>query len=286
MFNHSCLPNCLWYLIGDCLFIYVCSSNIRQGDELTISYCPLWISSLNERTYYLRQYGIHSCRCLLCSYDRSNMPQYEIELKKFINLRALSRQKNLSFDKRFEYIEKLKSIYEYLIKKFRQRPIGFINEFNDLEYIIKYFLNDNKQENSQEFLNERQTTFLQRLSRICRFTIKDLPKVGNPILLFGIHMQVRIKNNSLIDFIKKDRSILSDDEKSLNVEEVSNLDYRIYLNEFLTKILMKSKKTSTKSRRRVLILFLHLLHRHYLFLFIPTSSSVFLFPQSKTKNKN
>src|SRR5271163_2539335 len=24
MFNHSCLPNCMWYLIGDYLFIYVC----------------------------------------------------------------------------------------------------------------------------------------------------------------------------------------------------------------------------------------------------------------------
>jgi hypothetical protein len=204
MFNHSCLPNCLWYLIGDCLFIYVCASNIRQGDELTISYCPLWISSLNERTYQLRQFSINSCRCLLCSYDRSNMPQYEIELKKFSNLRALSRQKNLSKEKRFDYVEKLKKIYELITKKFRQRPIGFITEFVDLEYISNYFQHDsqeNIEQNIQEFLDERQLTFLQRLSRVCRFTIKDLPKVGNPIVLFGIQMQVSTDSLSFFVFV-------------------------------------------------------------------------------------
>ncbi len=192
MFNHSCLPNCLWYLIGDYLFIYVCASNIRQGDELTISYSPLWISSLIERTCKLREFGINSCRCLLCSYDRSNMPQYEIELKKFFNLRALSRQKNLSCEKRFGYVEKLKNIYEFLTKKFRQRPIGFITEFNDLEYILRYFQRENNQQNIQEFLEERELSFLQRLSRVCRFTIKDLPKINNPIVLFGTHMQVSL----------------------------------------------------------------------------------------------
>jgi hypothetical protein len=206
MFNHSCLPNCLWYLIGDCLFIYVCASNIRQGDELTISYCPLWISSLNERTSQLRQFGIISCQCLLCSYDRSNMPQYEIELKKFLNLRALSRQKNLSRYKRFSYVQKLKRIYEYIIKKFKHRPIGFITEFVDLEYISHYFQHEHHEDNDgnnnngdehmeheiQDFLEDRELSFLSRLSRVCRFTMKDLPKVGNPIILFGTQMQVSL----------------------------------------------------------------------------------------------
>ncbi|CAF0825830.1 unnamed protein product [Rotaria sordida] len=197
MFNHSCLPNCLWYLIGDNLFIYVCASNIRQGDELTISYCPLWISSLNQRTFQLRQFSITSCRCLLCSYDRSNMPQYEIELKKFSNLRALSRQKNLSCSKRFNYIEKLNHIYEFITKKFRQRSIGFINEFIDLESISKYIQYENNNDNINEdkiqtFLNEQQLSFLQRLSRVCRLTIKDLPKIGNPIFLFGTQIELLI----------------------------------------------------------------------------------------------
>jgi len=121
------------------------------------------------------------------------MPQYEIELKKFSNLRALSRQKNLSREKRFDYVQKLKRIYELITKKFRQRPIGFITEFVDLEYISHYFQHqsqENNEHNIQEFLEECQLSFLQRLSRVCRFTIKDLPKVGNPIVLFGIQMQV------------------------------------------------------------------------------------------------
>ncbi|CAF4731667.1 unnamed protein product, partial [Rotaria socialis] len=167
MFNHSCSPNCLWYLIGDYLFIYVCASNIRCGDELTISYCPLWISSLNERTSQLRQFGITSCRCLLCSYDRSNMPQYENELKIFSNLRALSRQKNLSRSKRFNYLKKLKEIYEFIKKKFRQRSIGFINEFVDLENLSHYFqhkCDENNHDDIDEieietFLNEQESSF-------------------------------------------------------------------------------------------------------------------------------
>ncbi|CAF1930772.1 unnamed protein product [Rotaria magnacalcarata] len=198
MFNHSCSPNCLWYLIGDYLFIYVCASNIRCGDELTISYCPLWISSLNERTSQLRQFGITSCRCLLCSYDRSNMPQYESELKTFSNLHALSRQKNLSRSKRFSYLKKLKEIYEFIKKKFRQRSIGFINEFVDLENLSHYFqhkCDENNHDDIDEieietFLNEQESSFLQRLSRVCRLTIKDLPKIGNPMSLFGTHMQL------------------------------------------------------------------------------------------------
>lgn len=191
MFNHSCLPNCLWYMIGDYLFIYVCSSNIRQGDELTISYCPLWTSSLNDRAHYLRQYGIHSCRCLLCSYDRSNMPQYEIELKKFYNVHALARQKNLSIQQRFDYVQKLNRVYEFLMKKFRQRPIGFIHEFVDFEQIVL----DNQSNEMQQFSEENHTSFLKRLSRVCRFTIKDSPQIENPVVLFGTQMPVSFSYN-------------------------------------------------------------------------------------------
>lgn len=190
MFNHSCLPNCLWYLIGDCLFIYVCGSNVRQGDELTISYCPMWISSLNDRSNLLRRFGIQSCRCSLCSYDRSNMPQYEIELKKFVNLRALARQDELSRSKRFRYVEKSKEIFDSITKKYKQRPIGFIREFFDFESISKFNLINENEENIREFVHDRQSNFLVRLSRVCRFSIKDLPKISNPMFLFGKPMLV------------------------------------------------------------------------------------------------
>ena len=187
MFNHSCLPNCLWYLLGDCLFIYVCSSTIRAGDELTLSYCPLWIGSLQERATLLRPFGIGSCRCSLCSYDRSNMPQYEIELKKFVNLRALAREATLSPSKRFVYVKQLKQIFESLSKRFKQRPMGFIREFLDLESIDELLPHTCE---FQEYLLERQLSFLVRLSRVCRFNSKDLPKLGNPLVLFGRQMQV------------------------------------------------------------------------------------------------
>lgn len=200
MFNHSCLPNCLWYLMGDCLFIFVCGSNVRQGDELTISYCPMWISSLNERTNLLRPFGIYSCRCSLCSYDRSNMPQYEIELRKFVNLRALSRQEDLPRSKRFHYVRKSKEIFDAITKKYKQRPIGFVREFMDFEAISRYFqttfipITESEHENAdsiQEYSHDRELSFLVRLSRVCRFTIKDLPKISNPTFLFGKQMQVR-----------------------------------------------------------------------------------------------
>ncbi|CAF1262277.1 unnamed protein product [Adineta steineri] len=189
MFNHSCLPNCIWYLIGDYLFIYVCSTNIRQGDELTISYCPLWISSINERTNYLRQYSIQSCQCLLCLYDRSHINEYENDLKKFSNIRALARQKNLTNLNRLIYLQQLICHYEYLINKYEERSISFINEFIDLEYISYYFQQDNIENEIKEFLNIRKNSFLQRLSHICRVT---LPNISNPILLFGRQTQLLI----------------------------------------------------------------------------------------------
>jgi hypothetical protein len=189
MFNHSCLPNCLWYLIGDYLFIYVCGANVREGDELTISYCPLWISSINERTNQLRQYDITSCQCLLCLYDRSLINEYENELKKFTNIRALARQQNISNSNRFNYLQQLKSQYEILIDKFQERPIGFINEFIDLEYISHYFQHENNENEIKQFLNNQQNSFLERLSNICDLT---LSKISNPILLFGPQIQLLI----------------------------------------------------------------------------------------------
>lgn len=187
MFNHSCLPNCIWYLIGDYLFIYVCSSNVRQGDELTISYCPLWISSINERTNQLRQYGITSCQCLLCLYDRSIINEYDSELKKFSYIRTLARQKNISDLNRFSYLKKLKHQYEILTTKYQERPVGFINEFVDIEKILLDFQNEDSDKNIQEFINNEKNSFLERISNVCRFTSSY---VSNPILVFGSPIQV------------------------------------------------------------------------------------------------
>ncbi|UJR08118.1 hypothetical protein I4U23_012395 [Adineta vaga] len=189
MFNHSCLPNCLWYLIGDYLFIYICSTNVRQGDELTISYCPLWISSINERSNYLQQCQIRSCQCSLCLYDRLSLNEYENDLKKFSNLRALARQKNLSNLNRLIYLQQLHNHYEYLTDKYQQRSVGFMNEFLDLESINEYFQHETMENEIKEFLNHQHDSFLDRLSDVCRLT---LPQISNPILLFGIQIQLLI----------------------------------------------------------------------------------------------
>lgn len=187
MFNHSCLPNCLWYLIGDYLFLYVCASNVHKGDELTISYCPLWISSINERTTKLRQYGIKSCQCSLCLYDRLSKDEYENELKKFSYLRALVRLKNITNLNRLTNLKQLKYHYELLTKKYHERPVGFINEFIEIERILSDFQYENNENDIQEYLNKEQNSFLERLSNVCRFT---LPEISNPILLFGTQLEV------------------------------------------------------------------------------------------------
>ena len=179
MFNHSCLPNCLWYLIGDYLFIYVCASNVRQGDELTISYCPLWIASIHERSHLLRQFQIHSCQCELCLFDRGVMEEYENELKKFVNIRALARQKKIPNGNRWKYLQQLKNQYEVLTEKFSQRPVGFIKEFLDIETIVNSFPEENLEKES----------FLSRFEKL---TGANKTEISNPILLFGPHLQLLI----------------------------------------------------------------------------------------------
>ncbi|CAF4009331.1 unnamed protein product, partial [Rotaria sp. Silwood1] len=131
-----------------------------------------------------------SCQCSLCLYDRSLINEYENELKKFINIRTLLQQKNISNLKRFNYLKDLQYHYEYLTKKkFHDRPIGFINEFIDYEYILSYFQNENNENDIKNYLNNQQNLFLKRLSNVCRFT---LPDISNPILLFGKQIEVKL----------------------------------------------------------------------------------------------
>lgn len=196
MFNHSCLPNCLWYLIGDYLFLYVIS-NVKQDEQLTISYCPLGISSLVERRNRLREYRIHCCQCELCHYDRRNENEYENDLKIFRNYRALARQKNLTEEKQEKYHQQLKEQFEYLQKKYSDRPQGFIQELLDFE---------------------KDKDFLQYLTTVCRI---DLPNLTNPLFLFGKQM------NSLIDYLEKSSSP-SEDESIEQWQLLLDYLYEIY----------------------------------------------------------
>jgi hypothetical protein len=190
MFNHSCVPNCLWYLLGDYLVIYVCGATVEPGDELTISYCPLWIPSLNERSSQLLSYGIHSCQCSLCSYDRRFQTQQEGALKRLSNIRALARQKNLSNPVRWKYFEKFVTIYESIEKRYADRPIGFVHEFANLESIDSCFRDENDHPEIMPLLNERRKSFLQRFLSTCRLTTTNGLRLSNPLCLMEVHLQV------------------------------------------------------------------------------------------------
>ena len=194
MVNHSCLPNCQWYCLGDYLFIYVCSSTVRSGDPLTISYCPLWIASANERAQHLRALGIPLCHCPLCSFDRSAGEDYERQLKIFANLRALARQKK----QRAKYVVKLKEQYQLLMEQFADRPVPFPREFLETETLARDFFDKNQEKNVQNWALEQQRTFLDRFALACRFQIQDLPRIAHPMFVLGSHMQVKGENLSLL----------------------------------------------------------------------------------------
>lgn len=168
MFNHACLPNCLWYIIDDYLFIYVGATQIEVGQELTISYCPLWLASLQERTHHLRGFGIDCCQCVLCLYDRQQGEDYEQQLKTFAHHRSLLRQKSGFLSIR------LSDQYRILNQQFSDRPIGFLRELADLESL------------------ESQASFLDQLAVACRFNVDDPHSITNLLFLFGPHLQVLI----------------------------------------------------------------------------------------------
>ena len=190
MFNHSCLPNCQWYCLGDYLFIYISSSTVRSGDPLTLSYCPLWIASVNERADQLRAFGIPSCQCTLCSYDRAFGDEYERQLKSFANLRALARQKSLPNAVRWKYVKELKAQYQVLMEQCADRPVAFPREFLEIETLSQRFLDKNEEKTIQQWATEQHRTFLERFAAACRFHIQDLPHIPHPQFLLGSHMQV------------------------------------------------------------------------------------------------
>lgn len=197
MFNHSCLPNCQWYCLGDYLFIYVSSSTVRSGDPLTLSYCPLWIASVNERAEQLRAFGIPSCQCTLCSYDRSLGDEYERQLKSLANRRALARQKSLPNAVRWKYVKELKEQYQVLMEQFADRPVAFPREFLEMERLSRRFLEKNQEKTIEHWALEQHRTFLERFAAACRFHIQDLPHISHPQFLLGSHMQVNSDTRSI-----------------------------------------------------------------------------------------
>lgn len=66
-FNHSCIPNCLNTNENDNVFVKT-TSDIKKGEELTISYFPLNLPYLERKAFCdLRKF---ECDCVLCVSER------------------------------------------------------------------------------------------------------------------------------------------------------------------------------------------------------------------------
>lgn len=75
--NHSCRPNCgnFWSEKEGHRVIYA-ESDIKKGDEITVSYIPL-LKSIKERQARLRQYGF-VCDCSACQSTESSKRRVKI----------------------------------------------------------------------------------------------------------------------------------------------------------------------------------------------------------------
>jgi hypothetical protein len=65
-FNHSCVANCKWTLIGDQLFVRTLTE-VQPGEELTIAYTPTLSHSFAVRQAELMQSWRFRCTCALCT---------------------------------------------------------------------------------------------------------------------------------------------------------------------------------------------------------------------------
>lgn len=82
MFNHSCIPNCAYFIIGDFHFI-ITNRPVSIGEELTIPYCDLRIS-FADRCKIFKNWNNgdgFDCLCERCSYSRQNSANVAIDIE-------------------------------------------------------------------------------------------------------------------------------------------------------------------------------------------------------------
>lgn len=86
-FNHSCVPNCAKYYVGDCMWV-IANRDIAAGEELYLSYLENEENYLNleGRTKLLAHY-FRRCKCELCELQRSTAyVQMQLRLDKILAL--------------------------------------------------------------------------------------------------------------------------------------------------------------------------------------------------------
>ncbi|CAF0734397.1 unnamed protein product [Brachionus calyciflorus] len=122
-FNHSCIGNTVRIFFSDFVIIYT-KRDIKEGEELTLSYLPL--KSYEEREKKLQQYGF-KCRCELCELDRKDgklLKKREEMLKNIDKLKEKYDSKkwlNLIEKIRETYKERDKYKYELI------RPVMYLS---------------------------------------------------------------------------------------------------------------------------------------------------------------
>ena len=73
-FNHSCVANTYWKVIGDTLVVRA-RTQIKKGKEVYLSYVPLaGMSRLMTGDCIERHFGYNGCPCTLCAEDRRDEP--------------------------------------------------------------------------------------------------------------------------------------------------------------------------------------------------------------------
>jgi SET domain len=123
--NHSCRPNCgnFWSEKTGQRVIYA-ESDIKKGDEITVSYIPL-LKSIKERQARLKQYGF-VCDCTACQSTESSKKRVKIS-----DLLESLEQKAYSASKKDETNERL-------IKK-AVALVGLIEEEGLTNYLARAF---------------------------------------------------------------------------------------------------------------------------------------------------
>ncbi|CAF0780715.1 unnamed protein product [Brachionus calyciflorus] len=121
-FNHSCLENCMRIYFSDFVIIYT-GRDIKQGEELTVSYFPL--ESIEEREKISKQFGF-KCTCEICEMDRKdsvfNKKRQEI-------LKDIDKVKdNFDSKKIASLVEKVRNTYKqrHKYKYDLIKPIGYL----------------------------------------------------------------------------------------------------------------------------------------------------------------
>ena len=135
-FNHSCLPNVIYFGIGDCL-ILIAEDTIKKGQELTISYEVLGTNYLSRCFELNNKYGF-TCKCSLCLDERKRLVhQNTIQKKLFEYLQQFEDNYSESDKSKFSIkeVDSIKAFVTFYEDKFNWYELSAIYYHIGGEYV-------------------------------------------------------------------------------------------------------------------------------------------------------